>query len=329
MTFRVEDADGKPLAEGKDLAALQDQLKPKVRETLAETAGGLSRSGLRAWDVGTLPRTVSRERAGFALTGYPALVDEGDSVGVRVVETEPEQRMQMWRGTRRLLALTVPPPLKMIQARLSNEGRLALSRNPHGSVPALLEDCVTATLDALIAEHGGPAWDEAGFTALRDAVRAELPDRLFDVVGTVRQVLAGAYAVQKRLGCTSNPLVLPALADIRAQVAGLVYPGFVATTGVARLPDLVRYLRAIELRLDKLPGNPHRDRQSMAAVQDVQREYRELFDRLGGGGPRVAELTRIRWMIEELRVSYFAQGLGTPYPVSEVRIHRAMDELTG
>ena len=145
----------------------------------------------------------------------------------------------------------------------------------------------------------------------------------------VQRVLGAAYAVEKRLGSTSNPLVIAALADIRAQLGGLVYPGFVATTGAARLPDLLRYLKAIEQRLDRLPGNPHRDRQSMATVQEIQREYRELFDRLRGGGPRVAELTRIRWMIEELRVSYFAQGLGTPYPVSDVRIYRAMDELAG
>ncbi|HEU4423038.1 MAG TPA: ATP-dependent RNA helicase HrpA, partial [Pilimelia sp.] len=339
LTFRVVGDDGGTLAEGKDLVALQEELKPRVRQTLAEPASGLERTGLRSWEIGTLPRKVSRTRAGFDVTGYPTLVDEGDSVAVRVVETEPEQRMHMWRGTRRLLELAVPPPLKMIQARLSNEARLALSRNPHGGVPALLADCVTATLDALLAEHGGPVWDEAGFGALRDAVRAELPDRLFTVVTEVQRVLGAAYAVQRRpgaarasggaMGSTSNPLVLPALADIRAQLSGLVYPGFVATTGAGRLPDLLRYLRAIETRLDKLPGNPQRDRQSMLVVQEIQREYRELFDRLRGGGPRVAELTRIRWMIEELRVSYFAQGLGTPYPVSDVRIYRAMDELTG
>jgi len=194
-------------------------------------------------------------------------------------------------------------------------------------VPALLADCVTATLDALIGEHGGPAWDAAGFAALRDAVRAGLPERLFAVLGDVRRVLAAAHAVDQRLSGTRNPLVVPALTDVRAQVAGLVYSGFVATTGAGRLPDLVRYLRAVETRLDKLPANPHRDRELMAKVHEVQREYRDLFDQLRGGGPRAAELARIRWMIEELRVSYFAQGHGTPYPVSDVRIYRAMDEL--
>jgi ATP-dependent helicase HrpA len=327
VTFRVVDADGAALAEGKDLEALREQLRPKVREALAEPGDGLARTGMRGWELDALPRTVRRRRGGFEVVGYPALVDEGETVGVRMLETEPEQRLRMWQGTRRLLTLAVPPPLKMVQARLSNQDRLALSRNPHGGVPALLADCVTAALDALIGEHGGPAWDAAGFAALRDAVRADLPERLFAVLGDVRRVLAEAYTVDKRLSGTKNPLVLPALADVRAQLAGLVYPGFVATTGAGRLPDLVRYLRAVQTRLDKLPGNPHRDREQMAKVHEVQREYRDLFDRLRGGGPRTAELARIRWMIEELRISYFAQGQGTPYPVSEVRIYRAMDEL--
>jgi ATP-dependent helicase HrpA len=327
MTFRVVDEDGATVAEGKDLAALKERLRPRVREALTGGDDDLQREGLRGWEIGALPRTVERRRGGFAVTGYPALVDEGDSVAVRVLETEQEQRVRMWQGTRRLLALTVPPPLKMIQARLPNEGRLALSRNPHGSVPALLEDCVKAALDALITDNGGPAWDAEGFARLRDAVRAELPERLFAVVGEVQRILGAAYAVQRRLSSTANPLVLPALADVRAQVAGLVYPGFVATTGAARLPDVVRYLKAIETRLDKLPGNPHRDRESMAKVHEVQREYKDLFDRLRGGGPHAGELARIRWMIEELRISYFAQGHGTPYPVSDVRIYRAIDDL--
>ncbi|HWH01616.1 MAG TPA: ATP-dependent RNA helicase HrpA [Pilimelia sp.] len=327
VTFRVVDAEGGTLAEGKDLAALRERLAPKVRETLAEPADGLARSGLTGWDFDALPRTVRRRRGAIEVTGYPTLVDEGESVAIRVVETPHAQRVHLWQGVRRLLWLGVPPPLKSLQARLGNAERLALSRNPHGGVPALLADCVTATLDALIGEHGGPPWDAAGFAALRDAVRAALPGRLYQVVTEVQRILAAAHGVEQRLGGTRNPLLLPALTDIRAQLAGLVYPGFVATTGAARLPDLPRYLRAVEARLDRLPANPRRDGELMAAVHAVQREYRQLFDRLGGGGPRAGELARIRWMIEELRVSYFAQGQGTAYPVSDVRIYRAMDDL--
>jgi len=104
-----------------------------------------------------------------------------------------------------------------------------------------------------------------------------------------------------------------------------VYAGFVAATGWWRLPDLVRYLRAVERRLDRLPENPQRDREQMHTIQEIQQEYARLRAQL----PPSDNLAEIRWMIEELRVNYFAQALGTPQPISDRRIYRAMDDLTG
>ncbi|GGK22840.1 ATP-dependent helicase [Pilimelia terevasa] len=326
LTFRVVDGAGRALAEGKDLAALVAELRPTVRATLAGS-DELTRTGATAWDFGALPRTVPRKAGGVALTGYPTLVDEGTSVGVTVVESAGVQQQRMWAGTRRLLLLTAPPPLKSVQARLSNAERLGLSRNPHGGVPALLDDCVRAAVDALVAAHGGPAWDGEGFAALREKVRADLPDRLYDVVREVGGILTRAHALEKRLAGTANPLLIPAFTDVRAQLGGLVYRGFVVVTGAGRLSDLDRYLAAAALRLDRLPANPHRDRELMAQVHEAQREYKELYRACGGGGPRAGALTGIRWMLEELRVSLFAQSLGTPYPVSLVRIQRAVDDL--
>ena len=326
MTFRVVDEHGKTVAEGKDLAKIQERMRPKVRETLAG-ADDLARTGCKSWEFGDLPRTVQRKRGGFLVTGYPTLTDEGETVGLSVVESAGLQHAHMWRGTRRLLMLTVPPPLKSLQGRLSNEQRLALSRSPYTSVPNLLTDAVTATVNLLLAQAGGPVWTEAAFAALRDKVRADLPDQLFELVNNVRQVLASTHAVQRRLSSTSNPLTVPALNDIRAQLSGLVYPGFIAVTGAGQLAHLPRYLAAMELRLDRLTANPHRDREQMADVHEAQRAYRQLYEQLNGGGPHAAELTRIRWMLEELRVHTFAQALGTPYPVSAVRVHRAIEDL--
>ncbi|HEY3010467.1 MAG TPA: ATP-dependent RNA helicase HrpA [Micromonosporaceae bacterium] len=325
MTFRVVDDEDRTLAEGKDLAALRERLRPRMRETLGAVAHEVERRGLRTWDIGTLPRTVSAQRAGYAVTGYPALVDDGDSVAVRVLETEAEQWAAMWRGTRRLLLLTVPSPVKLVNARLRNEAKLALSRNPHGSAAALIDDCVACAVDKLMAEAGGPAWDPAGFGQLRDSVRGSLADTVFGVVERVRRILAIAYDLERRLAATRAPALLPALADIRSQLSGLVYAGFVAATGWWRLPDLVRYLRAIERRLDRLPDNPQRDREQMHTIQEIQREYARLRAQL----PPSDNLAGIRWMIEELRVNYFAQALGTPQPISDRRIYRAMDDLTG
>jgi ATP-dependent helicase HrpA len=323
MTYRVVDAHDRGIAEGKDLAALQEALKPKVQETISAAAQAIERRGLTSWDVDTLPRTVRQRRAGYEVTAYPALVDEGDSVAVRVLESEAAQSAAMWRGTRRLLRLTIASPVKVVNAQLSNQAKLALSRNPHRSAADLLDDCVTAALDALIAQAGGPAWDAAGFAALREFVRARLAAVTLDIVARVQPILARAYAIDKRLAGTSNLALVRALTDIRGQLSRLVYRGFVTDTGADRLADLPRYLAAIDYRLDRLAGNAARDRQLTATVEQVWQEYEHLRDECGDS----EAVRRIRWMVEELRVSFFAQALGTPYPVSDKRIYRAMDEV--
>ncbi|MEH0841642.1 ATP-dependent RNA helicase HrpA [Micromonospora sp. CPCC 205711] len=327
--FRVLDEENKPVAEGKDLTALQRQLRQEVRQVVAAAAPDVARTGLGEWSIGTLPRTIEQVRAGYAVTAYPALVDEGSTVGVKVFDSEAEQAAAHWAGTRRLLRLTVPSPAKFLQGRLSNEAKLALSRNPHGSVQALIEDAAGAAIDKLIGEAGGPAWDAEGFAALRDRVRADLVDTVVEVMDRVRRVLAAAYAVEQRLGATRNLAVVAALADIRNQLAGLVHPGFVTEAGYARLPDLLRYLTAIERRLDRLPGNPQRDKSQQDRVAVVQKEYADLLAALPPSRRQSAAVRQIRWMIEELRVNVFAQALGTPYPVSEQRIYRAMDDAEG
>ncbi|EEP74407.1 ATP-dependent helicase hrpA [Micromonospora sp. ATCC 39149] len=329
VSFRVLDEENKPVAEGKDLPALQRQLRQEVRQVVAAAAPDVARTGLTEWSIGTLPRTIEQVRAGYAVTAYPALVDEGTTVGVKVFDSEAEQAAAHWAGTRRLLRLTVPSPAKFLQGRLSNEAKLALSRNPHGGVQELIADAAGAAIDKLIADTGGPAWDAEGFAALRERVRADLVDTVVEVMGRVRQVLAAAYAVEQRLGKTQNLAVVAALADIRAQLSGLVHKGFVTETGYARLPDLLRYLTAIERRLDRLPGNPQRDRQQQDRIAAVQKEYADLLAALPPSRRRSAAVRQIRWMIEELRVNVFAQALGTPYPVSEQRIYRAMDEAEG
>jgi ATP-dependent helicase HrpA len=328
-TFRVIDEQDRPLAEGKDLPALQRQLKTEVRQVVAAAAPDVERSGLREWSIGALSRTVQQNRAGYVVTAYPALVDEGDGVGVRVLDSEAEQQRAMWAGTRRLLQLTVPSPARFLQGRLSNEAKLALSRNPHRSVVDLLDDAAGAAIDKLIADAGGPAWDAEGFAALRERVRADLVDTVVEVVGRVQRVLTAAYAVEQRLGRTSSLPLVAALTDIRGQLSALVHRGFVTESGWARLADLPRYLGAIERRLDRLPQNPQRDREQLARIEQVQREYQELLAALPPARRDDDAVRQIRWMIEELRVNVFAQALGTPYPVSEQRIYRAMDLVEG
>lgn len=298
-----------------------------MRGTLSKAASTVERSGLREWTIGELPRTYERTQSGYDVKAYPALTDDGDSVSVRMYETEAEQARAMWLGTRRLILLNAPSPVKLIQGRLTNQGKLALSHNPHGSVAALFDDCVTAAADRLIAEAGGPAWNEDAFRALYDRVRADLHDATAEIVALTERVLAESHEVDRRVRGTTSLTLVPALTDVRARLAALVHPGFVTETGWARLPDLPRYLRALQIRLDKLPENPGRDRLLADQVDVLTREYEQTLRRLHPSRRADEPAAQVRWMLEELRVSLFAQQLGTRFPVSDKRIRKAMAAL--
>jgi ATP-dependent helicase HrpA len=327
MTFRIEDADGALLAEGDDLDAVREAVRPQLRAELAAATRSLERRGLTDWDgIGDLPRTLALPGSGAALRVYPALVDEGDgSVGVRMLETPAAQRAAMLAGTRRLLALTVASPLRSVERGLSSAARLTLAGAPHGAAGAVLDDAVTAALDALIAANGGPAWTAAGFASLREHVCARLTDCSAQIVAQVVEILDAARAVQLRLDTLpADPALRPARLDVATQVGGLVYPGFVTATGADRLPDVARYLRAAARRLDRLPNALASDRDRMGVVHELEREYRRRRDACRAGLPLPVELVEIAWMLQELRVSQFAQGLGVRGQVSAKRIRRAL-----
>ncbi|MEO3784520.1 ATP-dependent RNA helicase HrpA [Actinocorallia sp. B10E7] len=310
MTFRIIDKRRKRLAEGKDLAELKRRLAPKQRATLAESTG-IERQGLTGWDFDSLPRLHERGR----LKAYPALVDQGDSVAIRTFGTEEEQRHAMWLGVRRMILLNAPSPMKALQNGLGNQAKLTLAHSPHGSVQKLFTDIIEAAADKLMADHGGPTWDQEAYRRLYDAVRADLADTAAQLLGWTERVLAAYQAIQRKLKSTGSLVLVPSLTDVRGQLDELVHPGFVTGTGFARLPDVLRYLRAIEHRLDRLPENPNRDRQLMAQVAAVRQEWE-----------RAGRPAGVRWMIEEYRVSLFAQSLGTRYPVSDKRIRKAITE---
>ncbi len=323
VTYRVLDDKDKPIAEGKDLDALKEKLRPKTRVALAKAAPGIERRGLKTWDFGPLPRTIELQRGDHLVKAYPALVDEGESVAIRVLETEGAQQQAMAAGTRRLLLLSLPSPVKFIYGRLTNKAKLAFSTTPHGSVTALFDDCVAAAVDKLVGDAGGPAWDADGFKRVHELVRMDLNPIALDTVIKAERVLSAHQQVEQLFRASLSRELAPALADIRAQLNGLIYTGFVTATGWKRLPDLVRYLQGIERRLEKLPQEPNRDRLNQLTVEEVQEAYRELRREV----PPSAGLTQIRWMIEELRISLFAQALGAAYPISEKRIYKAMDAL--
>ena len=323
MTFRVLDGN-RELARGKDLDALRRQLRPRLAEMAADAAGDLLRTGLKDWSIGTLPQVFTSGQ----LTAYPALEDTGDAAEVRLFETRAQARAAMVRGTRRLLLLRVPTGLRSIAGRLPNQRKLALSRSPYASIGALLDDCEACAADQVIADAGGPAWDAEGFARLVTLARSTLPLATSRALELAGQVLEAAHEAESRLASTS-PVLARAVADARAQFDGLVYPGFVSETGLPRLPDLVRYLRAISRRLDTAAQDPARDAERAAAVARVCDDYRQAVAELPPARRQDAGVQAVRWMIEELRVSLFAQVLGTSGPISEKRIEAALGALGG
>jgi ATP-dependent helicase HrpA len=338
ITFRIVDERRRKLAEDKDLEALKLRLKPKARKALSQAAaatasrqGGpsLERSGLTDWTIGALTRVFETRRAGQPVKAYPALVDDGpaaNAVSVRLFDTEAEQAEAMWKGTRRLILRNIPVnPAKFASENLTNQQKLGLSANPHGSIQALFDDCAMAAADKLIADFGGPVWDEESYRKLYDKVRAEIVDTTVRTVGQVQQVLAAWQACERRLKSVRSPALLPNLQDVRTQLDGLVKPGFVTEVGIRRLPDLMRYLIAADRRLQQMPTNVQRDTTRMEKVHEMQDEYAWLLEQMPQGRPVPQQVLDIRWMIEELRVSYFAHALGTAYPVSDKRIVKAID----
>jgi ATP-dependent helicase HrpA len=232
----------------------------------------------------------------------------------------------MWAGTRRLVLLGVVSPAKAVLRTLSTQQKLALSHSPHRDAAELFEDCVTCAADKLITDAGGPAWTPGDFRRVRDHVRAELFDTTEAVVARVEAALAIWQRARATLGAMKDPA--DTLDEIAEHLGTLVHPGFVTDTGYSRLPDLQRYLRAVERRLEKLPDDPYRDHGLMLKLDELWTAYEATLDRLPPERRTEDAVTGLRWMLEELRVSYFAQTLGTPYPVSDKRFRRALDKLT-
>ena len=321
MTFRVVDENGKKIAESMNLDELKFSLKDRVQESISAVADdGIEQSGLHIWSFADLPQCYEQKQRGFSVKAFPAIVDEKDAVGIKLFETEFEQAVAMQQGLRRLLLLNVPSPIKYLHEKLPNKAKLGLYFTPFGRVLDLIDDCIACAVDKLIADFGGFVWNEEGFDKLRDFVRENVNEVTVDIAQKVEQILSLTHQLNQRLKGKMDFTMAFALSDMKSQISGLIYQGFVQKSGYARLPDLLRYLQAIDKRMDKLAQDVNRDRAAMLRVEQVQQAYQQLLAKLPKSKPISDEVAEIRYMIEELRVSLFAQQLGTKYQVSDKRI---------
>ncbi len=332
-TFRVLDEEGAEAGRGKDLETLKEPLRERLDAAVAGLAtdlaaeGGGDATGQTGWTFGTLDPSFSRARAGHEVRGFPALVDEGESVGLAVAATEAEQEARHRLGVRRLALLGLDrrgvDPARAILDGLSNADKLALSAAPYRSVAALLHDCREAVVADLV-DARPPVRDEAAYDALVDEAARDLEAAVRGVLADVLRVLAEWREVDRALSGRAQMATLPALTDMRAQLERLVGPGFVAGAGARQLRRLPVYLKALRHRRERLDEQVARDRQQMDQVAGVQEAWRHRMAALPEGRPPHEPLRRARWMLEEYRVSLFAQHLGTDGPVSDARIRSVL-----
>ena len=326
MNFRVVDEAGRELAAGRDLAALKAQLGEAAQLTFSSAETGIEKSGIRAWDFGELPPSIAFTRGGRRLTGYPALADEGESVAIRLFDTRAAADAAMRGGVRRLLRLALKEQMKQLERNLPGFAPAALSMRGLASADDWKEDLVTAIADrAFVGEDELPRGANA-FEALKQRARTRLP-AVREAACRLFASIADEYQrAQQKLAAVPKSFPQP-VADVRAQIARLVFKGFMSTTPWQRLQELPRYLKAAQLRLDRLAGDPERDQRHAGNLAELWRRYEERAVTLARAGATDARLEDFRWRIEELRVSLYAQELKTPYPVSFKRLDKLWSQI--
>ncbi|MEV8266002.1 ATP-dependent RNA helicase HrpA [Microbacterium sp. NPDC076911] len=355
VSFRAVDERGRAVGSDRDLAALQARLSGRARTSVAKSlnppqsrsargpaavagpsAGSpassssnfAERSGVTEWNFGEVPAVVDTRVAGGIVRGYPAIIDDGAAVSLRI-EATPEAAAKATRaGVRRLLLLSVPSPTSYVLEHLTAPEKLALAASPYPSAKALIEDCRAAVADAVIerVSADSPIRTAAAFATARDALSSVVVDELFRTTSLTAKILTASRDVERAVREQNSLTLLGALGDVKGQLAGLIYPGFVSRTGLAQLNHLPRYLRGARERVRALAENPGRDRQRMSEIERAV----AIFTDAGGAIPppphTAPALEHTRWLLEEFRISLFAQQLGTAEPASLQRIQKALKE---
>ncbi|MCU1476428.1 MAG: ATP-dependent helicase HrpA [Subtercola sp.] len=334
VSFRVVDERGKTLAASKNLAELQQRYRSAARDSVARassaTANAIERSGLTSWDFTELPRFIDTKLAGSVIRAYPAIVEEKSTVAIRLMSTQAEADRLSPIGIRALLLLAVPSPVSYVREHLTQNEKLILATSPYPSIQALFDDCLRASADTVIREvhPDGLIFTRADFESVRDRLSSNVMELMYSTVAVVAASLAKARDAERALKNATSVSLLSALSDARAQLAALIYPGFISSTGTVQLKSYPRYLTGVEQRMQKLPDAPARDRAWMTEVQNATARYEAAGGPLPLPGDAFttvsAPIIRARWMLEELRISLFAQSLGTDGPVSLQRIHKVL-----
>jgi ATP-dependent helicase HrpA len=340
MNYKVVDEQGDEVATGRDLAQLRTQLGVKARRQFSERAASqFERKGLTSFDLDEMPEQVEFTRGGQKLIGYPALVDEGKSVGLSLLDTEHDAQAATHRGLRRLFQLAAPDQVKFVARNLPGFQDMALryalllelegAKADKGAVSDRLRDeLIDAICDRAFFLDGEQVRTRAAFTERAGKAKTRLVEVAQEVCRTAGEIMAEYQALRPRLNQHGVPVWQRAMTDIRNQLKELLRPGFLGSVALAHLKDYPRYLRAIQLRLDKFSISPAKDADWQQQLQGWWQAYQGRLAADRQRGVRDPRLEEFRWMLEELRVSLWAQQLKTPYPVSFKRVSKAWIQLS-
>ncbi|GAW95223.1 MULTISPECIES: ATP-dependent RNA helicase HrpA [Colwellia] len=327
MNFQIVDDKGKLLKQGRDLNELKAELQGKVKASIKKVAEkGIEQTDLTQWNFGKLPKGYEKKIANITIKAFPALVDHKSSVAIELFEQEQHAQDAMLKGISRLILLNIPTPVKYLQEKLPNKAKLGLYFNPFGTINELLQDCIQGACLSLVQEFaqqknaGQLPRDELQFAQCSDYVRAEIAECVLAAAIKVERALSLRYEVAKKMKGSVPLNVIQSHGDIKQQCEKLVFKGFVSDSGLSRLDDITRYLQGMLRRLEKLPIDPNQDRLKLIDVNKVNDAYQVIIGKQRKDKPVESELLNTRWLIEELRISLFAQNLGTAAPVSVKRI---------
>ncbi|MCA7955053.1 ATP-dependent RNA helicase HrpA [Burkholderia seminalis] len=288
----------------------------------AEAGATALYENLTTWNFGKLPELLEIRRRGQTLYGYPALVDRGTHCDVEVFDS-PEEAARIHRaGLRRLFALQLKEPIKFLEKNLPGLREMAMQYMSLGTQDELRDQLIDTALDRACLQDPLPD-DDASFHARRDEGRSRLNLLTQEIARLVGQILAEYAGLVKKLA-QAKPFA-QAHADLQQQLAALVGKRFVIDTPYAQLAHFPRYLKGIALRIDKLKADPARDAKQSADLLPLVQQYQRAVSQRGGVAD--ARLAEFRWLLEELRISLFAQELRTPMPVSVKRLHKVWESM--
>ncbi|MBI6704598.1 ATP-dependent RNA helicase HrpA [Pseudomonas viridiflava] len=330
MNLEIVDGDGKFLGEGRDLDALTARFAEASQAALAVPQTAKSQQPVEAKVFAPVAQKTQQNIAGLSMTVYPALVEEGGTVKEGRFSTQAEAEYQHRRALQRLLLQQLAEPAKFLRSKLPGQTELALLYRELGRIDALIEDILLASLDSCVLDGEAELpRDGAGLLSLAERKRADWTEHAERLAKLTLEILKLWHGLQKRFKGKIDLAQAVALNDIKAQLGKLVYPGFVRETPAQWLKEMPRYLKAIEMRLEKLPGQVQKDRVWSIELAGLWAHYQARADKHRQEGKRDPELAVYRWWMEEYRVSLFAQQLGTKMPVSDKRLSKQWAMVEG